>query len=389
MRGAFMLMKIAFLDIEEHGDCSVLTFDEDGRKACMVIDGGNGNKGKDALIQYLNEENIETIDLMIGTHLDSDHINGLKIFVSELASQSKKIFSIKNYWGPMPASDADSSRIRAYSFSDKTPESLKMTITSVAQNEDLLESLQKLSPKVTIFHPSLENKPANLFSNLKIDILSPQEQIPSSEFAANVFGSPDSITEGVSIVPGMPISNLLSDWNNKLEALASRAEKTTNNYSIVMMLTPIVGGIPNKDFRILFPGDSEKEVWDRLENDHMEINALILKIPHHGSINGITENAIPLIKPKYAVNMVGQSHGIPDKEPLAYLQKENVEIYCTQRNNTLYRNKKKASACFKLNDCIVAKSRKVQNHVILELDFSRSKNNVLKILSGKPCTHKF
>ena len=47
-----MILTVAFLDIF-HGDCAVVTFEEKGRKACIVIDGGEKRDAARRLADYL------------------------------------------------------------------------------------------------------------------------------------------------------------------------------------------------------------------------------------------------------------------------------------------------------------------------------------------------
>ena len=59
---------LAILDVG-HGNCAVLT----DSKGIVVIDTGPGS----ALLEYLSEKNIKTIDVVLISHADQDHIGGL------------------------------------------------------------------------------------------------------------------------------------------------------------------------------------------------------------------------------------------------------------------------------------------------------------------------
>ncbi len=118
---------VAFLDIG-HGDCTVITFTEpdttspDGeRRRCIVIDGGDeGNKGVQGLqpdapnaawrlAEYLKAREVRSIDLLIGTHIDADHIGGLLTFLKDHTAKTdgqgdyfwnNRVACIGQYWGP-------------------------------------------------------------------------------------------------------------------------------------------------------------------------------------------------------------------------------------------------------------------------------------------------
>jgi len=57
-----------------------------------------------------------------------------------------------------------------------------------------------------------------------------------------------------------------------------------------------------------------------------------IKIPHHGSINGLTENFLRASMPKIAVISVGKnSWGHPREEILEMLAKYNVRVFRTDK----------------------------------------------------------
>jgi len=87
-----MKIKIGFLTTKDSsgkpqiGDCIVVTFkekiDEEEKQRCIIIDGGYSSN-KNELKKYLENEQIKIIDLIIATHIDNDHITGLKAFLKD------------------------------------------------------------------------------------------------------------------------------------------------------------------------------------------------------------------------------------------------------------------------------------------------------------------
>ena len=68
-------MEVHFIDVGQ-GDATLVTCDGHA----MLIDAGNNSKG--TLIQsYLQYNNIDTLDYVIGTHPDADHIGGLDVII--------------------------------------------------------------------------------------------------------------------------------------------------------------------------------------------------------------------------------------------------------------------------------------------------------------------
>ncbi len=387
-----MKMKISFLDIEEHGDCSVILFDEKAKQACIVVDGGEGKNGCNALTNHLKKNKVDAIDLLVCTHLDADHINGLKLFAKsqlDLKQKGKAHIAVRHYWGPMPRTDSafrDLADVEQSGTGGPALEARQFVMTSVAQNEELLESLSQLVPQGNIRHPSREDLPPKIFANVKIDILSPREQVSASLFEKQAFGFGGDFAEGATLNEGDDLSKLTQAVHAKIAALAEKAKTSINNQSIVFALTPMDSGKPADKFKFLFPGDAENDVWDDLASDKTYgklLEAHVLKIPHHGSKNGISPAGVLKVRPEYAVNMVGQKHGIPDEEPLRELQKAGAKLICTQRN----RDAKQKSACFgvKGNECPVC-GPSDSSDVVFGLDLGAGK---LSLLSGRACKHSF
>jgi len=82
-----------------------------------------------------------------------------------------------------------------------------------------------------------------------------------------------------------------------------------------------------RGIRLLFTGDASPFVMSRLS--HGSINKIdILKIPHHGSKNGLTKKFLDLADPKVAVISVGKnnSYGHPNNIVLDMLKAKNINI---------------------------------------------------------------
>jgi competence protein ComEC len=141
--------------------------------------------------------------------------------------------------------------------------------------------------------------------------------------------------EGMKLGVGLihlDIENPTEDLLNKL-TVKNEGDKLskygitgeTNLYSIVYKLS-------FKNFSGLFTGDMPPSVSDRLST-LSEVEGLdYIKIPHHGSTNGITENLLKAVMPKIAVISVGKnSWGFPRPEILDMLGNYGVKILRTDQ----------------------------------------------------------
>ncbi len=100
-----------------------------------------------------------------------------------------------------------------------------------------------------------------------------------------------------------------------------------NDFSIVAILS-------FGNFDALFTGDIGPEISDMLaqelsqKGDKRKVE--YIKVPHHGSKNGLTKSLLDVTKPKVAVISVGKNQwGHPHKEVIELLKEEGVKILRT------------------------------------------------------------
>ena len=100
----------------------------------------------------------------------------------------------------------------------------------------------------------------------------------------------------------------------------------TNDYSIIIKLT-----VGNKTF--LFTGDAPTNAILNSNPGHIDV----LKLSHHGSRTGTTEQLVRKLSPSYAVvsYAVDNSYGHPMQSVLNALRKHSVEVWGTGANGTI------------------------------------------------------
>ncbi len=115
-----------------------------------------------------------------------------------------------------------------------------------------------------------------------------------------------------------------------------------NDYSLVFLFQ-------ENNFRALFTGDASPAVLNEIASSSTsspprnDINNIeILKIPHHGSKNGLTKNFLELADPKVAVISVGKnnSYGHPSHEVLDLLKAKKIKIKRTDEDGDVVFNLK-------------------------------------------------
>lgn len=116
-----------------------------------------------------------------------------------------------------------------------------------------------------------------------------------------------------------------------LYPLSSFENKTIDNLNNAS----IVNRLDFKQFSVLFTGDAEKEVQQKLLDKN--IFADVLKVAHHGSENGLSEEFLKIVRPAIAVIEVGakNTYGHPAPSTINLLKQYAVRIYRTDQNGTI------------------------------------------------------
>jgi competence protein ComEC len=141
---------------------------------------------------------------------------------------------------------------------------------------------------------------------MHLDILWPTEKFLARNYKAE-DGSKSSVGQ-----------NVLGVYTSK---------KDPNEFSVVALLN-------YGDFDALFTGDIDNEISNIIADEIMssEVGEVeYIKIPHHGSKNGASEDLISKLHPRIAIISVGEnnSYGHPHKEVLDLLSKYEVKTLRT------------------------------------------------------------
>jgi len=112
-------------------------------------------------------------------------------------------------------------------------------------------------------------------------------------------------------------------------------DKNLNNTSILNIVN-----LSGKKF--FFTGDAENEVWEEFCEMHQNLGILknidVLKVPHHGSKNGLDKCLLDLIQPTEAVISSGEDNvfGHPHAQILELLDSAGVIIRRTDGGDIIY-----------------------------------------------------
>ncbi len=115
------------------------------------------------------------------------------------------------------------------------------------------------------------------------------------------------------------------------ESLKDKEVKDSNDASIVLKLVvDLEQGLQPERAEILFTGDAGFPVEKDLISQNINLEAKILKVSHHGSKYGTSNEFLKSVKPEKAIISVGKnSYGHPAQELLNRLKNMNIEIFRT------------------------------------------------------------
>ncbi len=235
----------------------------------VIIDGGPGNKMVACLDRYLPFWD-RRIEVVMNTHPQLDHYEGLiDVF---------KRYNVQYFTANSLNADAQEYQ--------------------VLKNEVVSKGVKVVNPTAGM---------VLTLGAIKIDILH-----PSVQFLAE---NTESLSQLASTDPVTDISQVLGAYTSTLDP---------NEFSIQAVLH-------YKSFDAMFTGDSDWAVEEILAHENLLSDIEYLKVPHHGSKNGLNQELLDRTTPEIAVISDGRknSYGHPHKQVLDMLNASGVKTYRT------------------------------------------------------------
>ena len=297
------MLKIRFLPAF-NGDCILITTD----KFNILIDGGTKKTYSLSLSKALDEVN--QLDLVILTHIDSDHIMGLIEMFNDNKTVVKKVWF--NSLGKLSCLfDREYDKRIEYPTNDKSKN------ISPKQGESLESILRKLDIEYELIY--IEKQQKYIFEDLEITLLSPYKE----NLKALYLYWKDNVKKRKDL---------------ESEGLASQ----TNQSSIAFLLRY------KEEKNYLFLADANIDVVTKTITSLYEkrLKVEFVKVSHHGSQNNTNQNFLDEIDSNQFVILTnGKAKNChPDKGTLdkiildAKEQNKNIKILFNYPQNT-YRKK--------------------------------------------------
>ncbi|MEE9412960.1 MAG: MBL fold metallo-hydrolase [Methylococcales bacterium] len=328
----------------KHGDSLLLT----ANGATVLIDGGPPGVYNQVLKQKLEELNGEEtnpaeIDLMMVSHIDSDHIAGILDLTSDLVDAQEQgtrpLVEILEVWhnsfsdaianAKHDAKTVQQSAIATASLIDEDPvitekiHDAKMVLSSVTQGRNLARDIRTLSLDLNWG-----------FKDQLVLRENAQENWVAGDLTLNVIG-PSQIE----------LDKLKKDWAEKLPKILkkerskkARIQAAQSLDNSVYNLASIVVIAQTGDKTMLLTGDARGDKileWLKAEGyPEGKAHFDVLKLPHHGSDRNVSPEFFEKVTADNYVVCGDGKHGNPEPKTFQMLfdaraDDENFKIYMT------------------------------------------------------------
>lgn len=303
------------------GDCIVIKIHRDNVHQIIIVDSGMGRQCNTLLLKEITEWNktYGPVDLVILTHIDNDHINGL---IRILRNEDIDNSSIKKIWFNYGV------KLEEY-FKSESSISIQIPnnslYTSYRQGRELFELLNEKN--IELVAPVIAGDHVVVDEWLCIDVLAPLDNELNALLEDKRY---ESIVDNAEL----ETSAEKNDYGYSVEVLNSRAFSengvTNTNASSIACLLSYSG------HKILLLGDAKASTIEkRLRHlGASEVNPLKIdycKISHHGSKSNTSGSLISIINcDKYMLSTNWKS-GKPSKECLSRIvvnSKRPVTFLC-------------------------------------------------------------
>lgn len=357
-----MIFSIEVLQAQQ-GDCLIVHYGKLDTLGLIVIDGGPSGIYREYLKprlakirQKLMGDDPLPLKMIMVSHADDDHINGILSMTNDLVGQiedSKPLpYEVDNFWfnsfDDIIGNKEISAALYAKSVSDTKKVHISAVIASTGQGRTLRNNVNKLGWLVNEPFTELKGTKTRL---IRGDIDS--TRVPLGGLGITVLHPTES-----------RLKELQKQWDKDLQ----KAKESGDNSVLVASLnssdkspfnlSSIVCMLEFKGKRMLLTGDGRcDDIYDGLkQNKFLDVNGKlhvdILKMPHHGSNANMKPAFLENITADHYVISADGKHNNPDKETLEMIV-ENIKkgtLYLTNHDGELGLKAKLDKFIKQLND---------------------------------------
>lgn len=331
------------------GDCLLLHFGTPAEPGLIVIDGGPSAVYKPHLRPRLiqlraardNGDEPLSIDLVMVSHVDDDHIQGILDMTKELVEAPLPFARVTELWhntfDTLIGNDPAELTAGVHAFgvasvaAGSMPEELAESFQEVSEREIAITGAKVLASIAQGHQLRLDADKLNIGCNVGFEA----ELVMAASEPVALAGS-DVLTMHV-VGPRKDELNALQkkhdDWLKALKKAGKKPPQALAAYldESVQNLSSIVGLVECKGKTILLTGDARGDnILAGLEahgllNPGETLNVDVLKVPHHGSANNLDDDFFERIIADHYVFSGNGEHGNPERESIEMLLNARAE----------------------------------------------------------------
>jgi hypothetical protein len=328
----------------KYGDCLLLHYGTVSNPVIFIIDGGPPGVYNAYLKPRLKEikgtistGNPLPLSLVMVSHLDDDHVNGILQLVSELVENEQNHrqpeFVIENLWfnsfddiigniqipviSSFTASASAASSALLPPLIRQADHSVQAVISSTGQGRKLRDNAETMSIAVNYqFNPLKPGVRTLVTSDLNDPIINWSDQLKITVLHPN----------------RQRIIDLQKQWDKDLKKAKQSGDNSiiyasiaSNDDTSVFNLSSIVCLVEFNNKTMLLTGDARSDdILEGLKQMNLldsngKIVVDVLKLPHHGSNRNITEEFFKAVNARNYIISADGKYGNPDKETLEML----------------------------------------------------------------------
>jgi hypothetical protein len=295
----------------EYGDCFILCYGTGSERRFLLIDGGPSGVYNSFLRPTLVKmKNMDfNLDVVILTHVDNDHVEGLLEYIEELHTAPADLPIPMSLWENsfVTRGISEGASLRAKSEGLGIPINKELKGLGISLNKEYREHLLSVA---------LAKEPIT-FSNLSLTIVGPLEE---------------------------DLSNLKKKWEEVQKRVVDRSHNLIlrdNSDRSVANLSSIVLFAVADGHSFLLTGDARSDhileglgKADLLDSKGC-LHVNILKIPHHGSVHDMTKDFLKVVTADIYVISANGKYNDPSFKVLSWIvetaheQNREVLLYLT------------------------------------------------------------
>lgn len=324
------------------GDCLILHYGSEDDPRLMIIDGGprgvyaphlKPRLEKIKQARGLEKNDPLTVDLLMVSHVDDDHIQGILDLTKDLIQDNPQFAHVFSFWHnsfdniisdlPPELTAAFTSKFGEASMNGDPPD---LTI-DVDEEEVVIASSLKVLASIAQGAQLRSDVVNKLHSELNVDF-------GGGLILANENGEAIDLGDGLQFTvvgPMVPelkklhekhqawLKELAKEGKSPEDVLTAYVDPSVPNLSSIVVLAEVEGK------KMLLTGDARGDkILDGLElvglaEEGGAMHVDVLKVPHHGSSNNLEDDFFERITADHYVFSGNGEHGNPERESLEML----------------------------------------------------------------------